>query len=194
MESALDRNISFRLRGKGSLNINDVNVMKMFQNGTDVTDAVNINLRLNQMDTTIANMRRRFGGNRGIMQRLNRLENRTRGGGSNNQNIIWRITTLELRIDEIVVKLIQDNCESDPCQNGGTCMDLYDNFICKCPENWTGTTCTQDVNECAIFAGTDLGCQNGASCSNTPGSYKYVLSKKQLHPPLFVLDCTHDSF
>lgn len=32
--------------------------------------------------------------------------------------------------------------------------------------------CDEDVNECASFAGTDLGCQNGASCTNTQGSYR----------------------
>jgi hypothetical protein len=35
-----------------------------------------------------------------------------------------------------------------------------------------GPTCEDDVNECARFVGTDLGCQNGATCSNKPGSYE----------------------
>lgn len=30
-----------------------------------------------------------------------------------------------------------------------------------------------DVNECARFLGTDLGCQNGATCRNLPGTYRY---------------------
>ena len=28
------------------------------------------------------------------------------------------------------------------------------------------------MNECYQFAGTDLGCQNGASCQNLPGTYR----------------------
>lgn len=32
-----------------------------------------------------------------------------------------------------------------------------------------------DVNECARFLGTDLGCQNGATCRNFPGSYRYAI-------------------
>lgn len=35
-----------------------------------------------------------------------------------------------------------------------------------------GDTCEKDVNECAVFAGTDLGCQNGATCINKAGSYE----------------------
>lgn len=35
-----------------------------------------------------------------------------------------------------------------------------------------GPNCDTDVNECAIFAGTDLGCQNGATCINKHGGYE----------------------
>lgn len=61
---------------------------------------------------------------------------------------------------------------SHPCQNGGTCYSMYETFKCECPNNWEGSNCGQDVNECARFSGTDLGCQNGAECINKPGSYE----------------------
>lgn len=32
-----------------------------------------------------------------------------------------------------------------------------------------------DVNECARFVGTELGCQNGATCRNLPGSYRCAI-------------------
>lgn len=35
-----------------------------------------------------------------------------------------------------------------------------------------GLLCNVDVNECAHFAGTDLGCQNGATCINKLGTYE----------------------
>ena len=42
-----------------------------------------------------------------------------------------------------------------------------------------GATCEQDVNECSVLAGTDLGCQNGATCVNQPGTYQYVHTQCQ---------------
>lgn len=38
-----------------------------------------------------------------------------------------------------------------------------------------GNACEIDVDECKRFSGTDLGCQNGATCINKPGSYEYVI-------------------
>ena len=83
-----------------------------------------------------------------------------------------RVILLEKKYGQLLTTLREDNCRTNPCQNGGTCIDLYDNYICQCPKNWEGVTCGLDVNECAQFAGTELGCQNGAKCINTPGSYQ----------------------
>lgn len=161
------------------MNINNINVMKLFANGTDVSTSLAVGARLSEIQSSLADLRRHFGGQRGILQRLNRLENRTSSALSGTvpldnrlQNIFLRIMRLESRVDRIVSKLTEDNCESMPCQNGGTCIDIYDGFVCKCPDNWMGSACTEDVNECAIFIGTDLGCQNGASCLNTAGGYR----------------------
>lgn len=72
----------------------------------------------------------------------------------------------------MLTTLNEDDCRSNPCQNGGTCVDMYNDFDCKCTANWEGKSCSTDVNECAMFAGTELGCQNGASCVNVLGSYR----------------------
>lgn len=34
--------------------------------------------------------------------------------------------------------------------------------------------CERDVNECAIYDGTDLGCQNNAQCVNSIGGYSCI--------------------
>ncbi|RLU24405.1 hypothetical protein DMN91_002494 [Ooceraea biroi] len=48
-----------------------------------------------------------------------------------------------------------------------------------------GPNCMTDVNECARFLGTDLGCQNRATCRNLPGSYRC-----DCLPGWFGLHCT----
>lgn len=132
-------------------------------------------------------------GANGIIERLERLESSTndgprtndsrgppgggrRGGPPDRVRIMQlnrRVAILEQRLGNMTERLLQDNCRSFPCQNGGTCFNMYDSFRCECPANWEGPTCGQDTNECARFAGTDLGCQNGATCINTQGSYEY---------------------
>uniref|UniRef100_A0A3Q2TAZ9 Cubilin n=1 Tax=Fundulus heteroclitus TaxID=8078 RepID=A0A3Q2TAZ9_FUNHE len=62
-------------------------------------------------------------------------------------------------------------CSSNPCQNGGTCLNLLNSYHCLCPSNWAGPNCASDVNECQVFSGTLQGCQNGATCVNNPGSF-----------------------
>jgi len=34
-----------------------------------------------------------------------------------------------------------NECESDPCVNGGTCVDRPGHFICVCVEGFGGETC-----------------------------------------------------
>ena len=34
-----------------------------------------------------------------------------------------------------------NECDSNPCQNGGTCEDGDNMFTCTCPAEWTGTMC-----------------------------------------------------
>ncbi|XP_072431088.1 cubilin [Chiloscyllium punctatum] len=100
-------------------------------------------------------------------------------GGHIPQNISNQISQLNVWLQhlEASVKAVQTilqrrACKSGPCQNGGRCLDLIDSFFCLCPSNWKGLTCSDDVNECLVNAGTSLACQNGATCVNTKGSYR----------------------
>ncbi|XP_077199823.1 coagulation factor VII-like [Paroedura picta] len=33
------------------------------------------------------------------------------------------------------------SCDSNPCQNGGTCIDHYQNYVCLCPMEYEGKNC-----------------------------------------------------
>ena len=35
-----------------------------------------------------------------------------------------------------------NDCSTNPCQNGGTCTDGVNGFVCQCPSGWTGDTCS----------------------------------------------------
>ncbi|XP_065577284.1 cubilin-like isoform X11 [Artemia franciscana] len=83
-----------------------------------------------------------------------------------------KVNSLSVRILQIEQTLQTNDCSSNPCRNGGTCIDNYGRYQCLCPMAWEGENCETDVNECSIFAGTDLGCQNGATCINLPGTYR----------------------
>ncbi|XP_062981542.1 protein eyes shut homolog [Elgaria multicarinata webbii] len=52
-----------------------------------------------------------------------------------------------------------NECDSSPCKNNATCVDLFNDFRCVCAEGWTGQHCSEDINECDSEP-----CLNGASC------------------------------
>ncbi|XP_071622275.1 protein crumbs homolog 2 isoform X4 [Heliangelus exortis] len=59
-----------------------------------------------------------------------------------------------------------DECESQPCQNGGLCVDLVDGFLCHCLPGYSGVECAVNINECE-----EGPCQNGAVCEDGIADY-----------------------
>lgn len=58
-------------------------------------------------------------------------------------------------------------CNSNPCQNGATCVELTPpNIKCTCPEGYTGVNCDILQSVCQ----TKRPCQNGAICLDTTNS------------------------
>uniref|UniRef100_A0AAZ3QJZ2 Neurogenic locus notch homolog protein 1 n=1 Tax=Oncorhynchus tshawytscha TaxID=74940 RepID=A0AAZ3QJZ2_ONCTS len=42
-----------------------------------------------------------------------------------------------------------NECESNPCMNGGTCKDMTSGYVCSCRIGFTGPSCQTNINECA---------------------------------------------
>ncbi|XP_068160694.1 cubilin [Antennarius striatus] len=102
---------------------------------------------------------------------------KTHGGGvpaeiTNKLNLLnTKVLTLEGKVNELELAVDKDSCSSNPCQNGGKCLNLLNSYHCVCLSNWDGPNCATDVNECQVYSGTSQGCQNGATCVNTLGSF-----------------------
>ena len=54
-----------------------------------------------------------------------------------------------------------DECESDPCANGATCVNLRGKYKCMCASGFHGSNCNKksEVDFCAVSS-----CQNGGTC------------------------------
>lgn len=45
-----------------------------------------------------------------------------------------------------------NECDSSPCQRGGTCRDKIDGYSCDCVQGVEGENCEYDINECDRYA------------------------------------------
>ncbi|XP_078673202.1 MAM and LDL-receptor class A domain-containing protein 1-like [Branchiostoma floridae x Branchiostoma belcheri] len=80
---------------------------------------------------------------------------------------LWNNNEIRLRVEIYGCDAAGINeCASNPCQHGSTCVDAVNWYRCYCADGWTGDNCAQDINECSQNL-----CQNGGVCTNTPGSY-----------------------
>jgi Notch-like protein len=52
-----------------------------------------------------------------------------------------------------------NECDPNPCENGGECDDEVGGYICECPEGFSGDDCETDIDYCDSEP-----CQNGGEC------------------------------
>ncbi|XP_034047732.1 protein crumbs homolog 2-like [Thalassophryne amazonica] len=63
-------------------------------------------------------------------------------------------------------------CDSDPCLNGATCQDLFNQFGCVCESGWEGQQCEVDTDDCASQPCVYGACKDflaGFECQCHPG-------------------------
>uniref|UniRef100_A0A0A1WR72 Cubilin n=1 Tax=Zeugodacus cucurbitae TaxID=28588 RepID=A0A0A1WR72_ZEUCU len=172
-----NRNITLRVKGEGSIFLNSVNVLnKVKKKRAQLRPAHHEDMltseSLRSLLTTFQSDLRSLG------LRFASLQNRTRGRGQsiNLRRNLGRLQRTQDRIARIENIVLKNECEDKSdngtkCKNGGTCYDGYNDFHCECSNGWTGKTCEEDVDECYLHAGTDLGCQNNGDCINTMGGF-----------------------
>uniref|UniRef100_A0A673FM18 Crumbs cell polarity complex component 2b n=1 Tax=Sinocyclocheilus rhinocerous TaxID=307959 RepID=A0A673FM18_9TELE len=69
-------------------------------------------------------------------------------------------------------------CKMRPCQNGGKCRVIWNDFVCSCPLNFSGKTC-----DTPVWCVSDP-CDSGTRCVDLPDGYeceylRLLLSKSQ---------------
>ncbi|ETE63893.1 Protein delta-like 1, partial [Ophiophagus hannah] len=57
-----------------------------------------------------------------------------------------------------------DDCEPNPCENGGTCTDIGKSFHCSCPIGYGGVLCRNRIPACDSSP-----CENGGTCHGHRG-------------------------
>lgn len=50
-----------------------------------------------------------------------------------------------------------DDCQSEPCENGGTCIDKIDSFLCLCLPSYGGDMCEKGESENTAYIHMDKG-------------------------------------
>lgn len=65
-----------------------------------------------------------------------------------------------------------DNCASQLCSSGATCVSGFNNYTCLCPVGWYGKHCDVEKNECM-----DDPCYGEALCIDEVGCEEKFLQK-----------------
>lgn len=76
-----------------------------------------------------------------------------------------RFTNIEFKCDSLAEP---GACGSQPCQHGGTCLELPTpaGFACTCPARFSGARCEYDLEPCASSP-----CLHGAKCVNLKNDF-----------------------
>nr|XP_015219956.1 PREDICTED: coagulation factor VII [Lepisosteus oculatus] len=62
---------------------------------------------------------------------------------------------------------VEKRCESNPCQNNGTCVNSQDAYTCFCPEGFNGRNCEEAIEDTLKCLYLNGGCEH--FCNDTGG-------------------------
>ncbi|KAL3108031.1 hypothetical protein niasHT_018193 [Heterodera trifolii] len=173
------RNITFRVSDGSSILFGLTDVQSL-PNSSEVSAVralvANVDSQLNGLVENMGRMESQWGDkitqimakHRQLSLQLSNQLNTSLSRARANRRIRLLILKLSGQIDRLFKLMSVDDCLAHPCLNGATCVDGFGKFQCLCPAHFEGKHCEKRVDECALFANTDVGCQNGAICRNNP--------------------------
>ncbi len=62
-----------------------------------------------------------------------------------------------------------NECLSNPCLNGATCLEGVNTYDCLCPAGFHGSHCESEIDECSYGY-----CKNFAFCQDLFNAYRFV--------------------
>lgn len=60
------------------------------------------------------------------------------------------VDALNVIILGIYCQVNVDDCQPNPCRNGGLCIDRINSFYCNCTEDWMGVVCEKPYDVCEL--------------------------------------------
>lgn len=86
------------------------------------------------------------------------------------QNYILRLLQLLLPNTKYLLCVSDvDDCASNPCHNGATCIDGKGWHLCNCAPGFTGPVCKININEC-----NSSPCSDGATCRDKINGFECI--------------------
>lgn len=68
-----------------------------------------------------------------------------------------------------IFNLDVNECASNPCANGGKCINGQDYYQCECRQGFFGFNCQYQIDECLSNP-----CTAGSTCINEIGKYRCI--------------------
>lgn len=132
-------NISFSLKGRSCLKIGEDNILDIIEGKTSKNLKTPIwnEVEFENLKTTVHELQEKS--LKDMATRVSVMENRTRYV---DRRLSIRRTRARLndamrQIRQLTTKLDGNNCSSNPCLHGGSCVPLYNRYMCLCPKEFT---------------------------------------------------------